>query len=70
MPAHEGLRPNDGEDSQDRRKTAVKLEQKQSIEIREMDPALHLTAQHDHLVTERRMRALSAAAMVIVPAVR
>ena len=43
MPTNECLRLNDGENPQDRRTAAVKLDQDQTIEAREMDPAAYLT---------------------------
>ena len=43
MPPNDCLRLNDGKDPQDRRKPAVKLDQKQSIEVCETDPAARLT---------------------------
>jgi hypothetical protein len=36
MPTNDRLRLNDGKDPQDRRKPAVKLDQKQPIKVREM----------------------------------
>ena len=43
LPTNECLRLNDGENPQDRRTAAVKLDQEQTIEAREMDPAAYLT---------------------------
>jgi hypothetical protein len=43
MPTNDRLRLNDGKDLQDRRKPAVKLDQKQPIKVREMDPVARLT---------------------------
>ena len=43
MPTNDRLRLNDGKDPQDRRKAAVKLDQKQAIEVREINPAARLT---------------------------
>ena len=42
MPTND-RRLNDGKDPQDRRKPAVKLDQKQPIKVREMDPVARLT---------------------------
>jgi hypothetical protein len=43
MPTNESFRLNDGEDPQDRGKPAVKLDQEQSVQVCEMDPAANLT---------------------------
>jgi len=61
MPPNDRLRPDDGEDLQNRREPTVKLDQKQSIEVRETDPAAHLTPQHDHLMPQRDILRLKLA---------
>ena len=42
MPTNDRLRLDDGQDPQDRRKPVVKLDQKQPIEVRELDSAARL----------------------------
>ena len=60
MPTNEGLRLNDNEVLQDGGKPAVKLDQEQTIEVRDMDPATHLAPQHHDLVTKRRILGLKS----------
>ena len=54
MPTNERLRPNDLKDRQDRRKPAIKLDEKQSIAVGQPNPAPALPLQHDQLLSERR----------------
>jgi hypothetical protein len=54
MPPNERLRPNDLKDRQDRRKPAIKLDEKQSIAVGQPNPAPALSLQHDQLLSERR----------------
>jgi len=55
MPTNDGLRLYDGKDPQHRGKPAVKLDEKQPIEICKPDPAARLTPQHHHLMPQRRI---------------
>jgi hypothetical protein len=41
--------------------TSAELDQKQPIEVRETDPAVHLTLQHDHLMAQRDILRLKLA---------
>src|SRR3954452_21915775 len=46
--------PNDLKDRQDRRKPAIKLDEKQWIAVGQPNPAPALSLQHDQLLSERR----------------
>ena len=55
MPAHERLGTDESEDLHDRWKPTIQLDKEQAIVVREPDPAVQLTPQHDQLVSERRV---------------
>jgi hypothetical protein len=55
MPTLERLWTDDREDLQDRRKSSIQLDKEQAIVVGEPDPAAQLTAQHDQLMSERRI---------------
>jgi hypothetical protein len=51
MPPHEGLRTDDREDLQDRRKPAIQLD-KEAIVIRQPNPTMNFTPQNDQPMSE------------------
>jgi hypothetical protein len=53
MPAHQGLRPDDRDCPQDRRKPSIQLDQEQAIVVCELDTTSHLAPQHGQLMSER-----------------
>jgi hypothetical protein len=55
VPAHDGLRLNDGEASQNRREPTIELHDKKTIQIAEIDPTADLTPQRHHLMAEDRI---------------
>lgn len=58
MPLHEGLRTDDREDLQDRRKPSIQLDKEPAIDIRQPNPTMNLTPQNDQLMSERRILCL------------
>jgi protein adenylyltransferase SelO-like protein len=50
MPPHEGLRTDDREDLQDRRKPSIQLDKEPAIVIRQPNPATNITPQNDRLM--------------------
>ena len=54
-PTHECLGANDREELEDRRKPSIRLDKEPAIVVREPNPALHLSAQNDQLMSERRI---------------
>jgi hypothetical protein len=52
---------NNRDGLQDRGKPAVELDQKQSIQVCEMNPTAHLAPQHHHLMSEHRILGLKPA---------
>jgi hypothetical protein len=58
MPLHEGLRTDDREDLQDRRKPSIQLDKEPAIVIRQPNPTMNLTPQNDQLMSERRILCL------------
>ena len=61
MPTNDRLWLDDGENSKGRWKPAVKLDQKQPIEVRQLDPAARLTPQHHYLMPQRHILRLKPA---------
>lgn len=61
MPPHDGLRLDDREDLQDRRKPSIKLDKEPAVVVREPGPAVHFTPQDDQLMSERRILCLKPA---------
>jgi len=53
MPTHQGLRPDDRDGLQDRRKPSIQLDQEQAIVVAELDATSHLSPQHGQLMPER-----------------
>jgi hypothetical protein len=58
MPPHEGLRTDDREDLQDRRKPSIQLDKEPAIVIRQPNPTMNFTPQNDQLMSERRILCL------------
>jgi hypothetical protein len=58
MPRHDGLRTDDREHLQDRRKPSIQLDKEPAIVIRQPDPTMNLTPQNDQLMSERRILCL------------
>jgi hypothetical protein len=55
MPTHECRGANDREELEDRRKPSIQLDEEPAIVVRKSDATLHLTAQNDQLMSERRI---------------
>jgi hypothetical protein len=58
MPSNERLRPDDLNNLQYRRKTAIQLDEEQAIAAPQPNSALALTSQNDHLLPERSVLGL------------
>jgi hypothetical protein len=63
MPTHEGLglRLDDRDGLEDRRKPSIQLDQEQAISVRELDTTAHPPLQHNQLMAERRVLGLKSA---------
>ena len=61
MPSHEGLGANNCNGLEDCRKPSIKLDEEQTITIREPDTAVHLPPQYDELMSERSVLCLKSA---------
>src|ERR1017187_7581599 len=55
MPTHEGIRPDDCEDLQDRRDPSIQLDKEPVVVVCEPNAAVHLTPQNDQLMPEHRV---------------
>src|SRR6476646_2897323 len=55
MPAHQGLGADDCENLKDRREPAIQLDEEPAIAVRKLEPAPHLAAQDDQLMSERHI---------------
>src|SRR5262249_32528276 len=55
MPTDERLWTDDRDDLQDRRKPSIQLDKEQAIAVRKPDASVDYPAQHNHLVSERRI---------------
>ena len=53
VPAHEGLRPDDRDGLEHRRKPTIQLDEEQPVAVREENAPTHLALQHDQLMSER-----------------
>jgi len=58
MPTHERLGPDDGEDLQDRRNTAVQLDEEPAIMVREPDATMQPAPQDIQLMSKHRVLGL------------
>jgi hypothetical protein len=61
VPTQEGLRPDDGDRIQDRRKPPIQLDQEPAIAVRELDATSHPPPQHGKLMSERGVFRLKSA---------
>src|SRR5260370_9491384 len=55
MPAQQGVGADDCENLKDRREPAIELDEEPAIAVRKLDPAPHLAAQDDQLMSERQI---------------
>jgi hypothetical protein len=53
MPAHEGLRADNRDGLEDRRKPPIQLNEKQTVTVLELDAATHPPPQYEQLMSER-----------------
>ena len=53
MPAHKGLWPHDHHGLEDRRTPTIKLDEEQTIAIRELNATAHLALQYNQLLPQR-----------------
>jgi hypothetical protein len=61
MPAHQSLRSDDHDGSENRWEPSIQLDQEQAIPIREVNATAHLPPQDDQLMSERRVLCLKSA---------
>src|ERR1700726_4406362 len=53
MPTYHGLRPDDRDGLENRRKPAIQLDEEQPVAVRQLDPTAHLALQNHQLMAKR-----------------